>query len=237
MHALERHLERQLETGSDAFFWHRLRWRAVSSYLPEGRPFCLLDVGAGAGILGEYLRRARPLGHYLFVEPVRPLERSLEHRFGSAANVRGAEALAGVDVVTMLDVIEHQADDAGFLAEVVCRLTPGAVVLVTAPALPALWSAWDEILGHHRRYDRRGLRAAFADLPVEWLELSYLFPELVPFAAARKLVRKRVLQEHATLPELPRVVNAALHAVGSASVAHRRHWPAGTSLLAAVRRV
>jgi len=67
--ALEAHLRRQIEHSS-RFFWHRLRWRVVRSYLPEGRSFELVDVGAGAGLVGAYLARDRPLGTYRFVEPI-----------------------------------------------------------------------------------------------------------------------------------------------------------------------
>src|SRR4051794_24547178 len=63
---LEHHLQHQLE-HAQAFFWHRLRWRVVAEYLPRDRPLVLVDVGAGTGLLGEFLERARPNVTYRFV--------------------------------------------------------------------------------------------------------------------------------------------------------------------------
>jgi SAM-dependent methyltransferase len=229
--ALEAHLLRQIEHSSD-FFWHRVRHRFVAAHAPGG-PFELVDVGAGVGLLGEWLRGARPDATYRFVEPLERLERHLEQRFGAAANARGEERYEHARLVTLLDVLEHQADDAAFLAELVGRLAPGATLVVTVPALQSLWSSWDETLGHHRRYDKVALARTVGDLPVEVEELSYLFPEMVPLAAVR---RRRPAGEGAEFPDLPRRVNDVLTAVGRVSLAGRRLWPGGTSLAAVLRR-
>ena len=70
--ALEAHLRRQIE-HSARFFWHRVRWSAVSIYLPKNKPFELLDIGAGAGVLGTFLAKDRPQATYHFVEPIETL--------------------------------------------------------------------------------------------------------------------------------------------------------------------
>jgi hypothetical protein len=116
MSALESHLLRQIEHSRD-FFWHRLRWRALSFHLPADRPFRLVDVGAGAGLLGDHLRRKMPQASYGFVEPIESLEQYLESRYGTGANFRGADVYRGVEYVTLMDVLEHQAEDRPFLAD------------------------------------------------------------------------------------------------------------------------
>jgi SAM-dependent methyltransferase len=63
------------------------------------------------------------------------------------------------DAALLLDVIEHVDDDVGFLRDVVARLRPGGVVLVSVPAWPALFSAHDVALHHHRRYTPDACRA------------------------------------------------------------------------------
>ena len=231
MSELESHLRRQAEGAAD-FFWHRLRWRAVAEHLPRDRPFALLDVGAGAGFVGDYLGRDFPRASYGFVEPIDFLERALEERYGAEANARERESYSRYDFVALLDVLEHQEDDRGFLVELLAKMEGGASLIVTVPALKHLWSQWDVALGHHRRYDRPRLRAAFAGLPLQIVELSYLFPELVPPG----LLRRRRPPGNAEFPELPRPLNEALYLLGSASVRLRRFWPAGTSLLAVARR-
>ena len=88
-----------------------------------------------------------------------------------------ATALAEADLVTLLDVIEHIEDDHGFLAEIADAMRPGAQLVVTVPALPQLWSPWDEELGHHRRYTKQTLCAVPQGVPLVVDEVSYLFPE------------------------------------------------------------
>ncbi len=168
--ALEGHLTHQLDTARD-FFWHRLRWRAVSRTLPRDRAFRLLDVGAGAGFVGAYLAEELPRAAYCFVEPIRSLE---ERRYGAARNLAAAVSWEGIDYLVLLDVLEHQQDDMGFLREVLPKVPAGARMVLTVPALPLLWSDWDRQLGHYRRYDKPSLRRLLAASPLEVAEVSYL---------------------------------------------------------------
>jgi hypothetical protein len=231
--ALEAHLLRQIEHSTD-FFWHRLRWRAVAEHLPASGAFTLVDVGAGIGLLGEWLARDRPEAAYRFVEPISALEARLEARHGAGANARWEDAHRDAGHLALLDVLEHQPDDHAFLGDLVDRMRPGARLILTVPALMALWSQWDEALGHHRRYDRIGLARVVGALPVEIEELSYLFPELLPAAFVRR--RARAGASGAEFPDLPPALNEALYRVGVVSLRARRLWPAGTSLLAVLRR-
>ncbi len=240
MEALEGHLRRQIEHSRN-FFWHRLRWRAVASYLPKDEAFTLVDVGAGAGLLGLYLRQDRPLATYRFVEPLDPLERHLEQQFGADANTRHLPDYREAAYIAMLDVLEHQEHDSTFLEEVGSKMASGAKLIVTVPALPSLWSQWDVDLGHFRRYDKETLRAAVRDLPFSIVELSYLFPEMVPLGWIRKLRRPQRVDaspsnESALFPDLPRPINSLLHAGGALTVTWRRWSPRGTSLLAVLQK-
>ena len=239
MTALENHLRRQIE-HSRHFFWHRVRWRALRFHLPADHPFRLVDIGAGAGLLGDFLTRQVPLASYGFVEPLESLERYLESRFGADANYRRRDRYDGVEVVTLMDVLEHQQDDRAFLAQLLDRMERGAVLVVTVPALQSLWSPWDTALGHFRRYDKATFRRGIEGLPVELRELSYLLPEMVPLGWLRKLVRRRLEDrpsgESAEFPDLPKPLNDVLYGLGTVSLRLRRWWPAGTSLLAVLVR-
>jgi hypothetical protein len=235
---LEAHLRRQIEHSRD-FFWHRLRWGAVASHLPRSQAFQLLDVGAGAGLLGVFLTRDFPLASYRFLEPIESLQHQLERQYGVAANAAALSSYANIQYVALLDVLEHQADDRQFLAELLGKMDRGALLIVTVPALMALWSGWDVALGHHRRYDRRSVGRAIEGLPIQVVEMSYLFPEMIPLAILRKWLRKenpRTTDESAAFPDLPLPVNNALYAVGSLSLVLRRRVPAGSSLLLVLRR-
>src|SRR4051812_4726775 len=175
MDPLEQHLARQAERSQD-FFWNRLRWELVNEGLGSD---CkrVVDVGAGPGFLGDFLRVRRPEAEYWFVEPIEALQQRLVAKFGADAN-RWERDFSGASHVTLMDVLEHQEDDRAFLTDLAARMDPGAVLLLTVPAMPWLWSAWDTMLGHYRRYTKAALREAVGPLPLQIEEESYIFPEL-----------------------------------------------------------
>jgi methyltransferase family protein len=234
---LEHHLRRQLEHGRQ-FFWHRLRWRAVAGYIPTGRPVEILDVGAGAGILGAYLQRERPLATYRFVEPIEELARHLGGRFGVDANALDRTGIGHADFVALLDVLEHQEDDLDFMLDLVGEMKRGSKLLLTVPALQRLWSAWDVSLGHYRRYDKKSMRALLGQLPVAVREMSYLFPEMLAPAISRKLAHpaSKPSASGAEFRDLPRVANETFYRLGRSTLALRRIAPLGTSLFVAAER-
>ena len=56
------------------------------------------------------------------------------------------------DLVCALDIVEHVDDDAAALEELSRVARPGAVVLLSVPLHPELWNAFDDFVGHRRRY-------------------------------------------------------------------------------------
>jgi hypothetical protein len=238
MEALELHLNRQMERSRE-FFWNRLRWELISSQLPAAGTAELVDVGAGPGFLGDFLRERHPAIVYRYIEPIDGLERQLEDRFGADANRRDRD-FGDASYATLMDVLEHQEDDRAFMADLAAKMEPGSTLLLTVPAMPSLWSNWDRMLGHYRRYTKDSLLQTVAPLPFEVVEQSYLFPELLPLGWLRRLrMRGQVAADGAAdaeFPELPRLLNEVLYRVGVGSMALRRRWPAGTSLFAVLSR-
>jgi hypothetical protein len=52
-----------------------------------------------------------------------------------------------------MDIIEHVVNDDGVLAELARVAKPGTAVLLSAPLHPASWTAFDDFVGHFRRYE------------------------------------------------------------------------------------
>jgi hypothetical protein len=240
MDALEFHLQDQL-AHSQRLFWHRLRWKAIRSYLPAGRSFELIDIGAGAGFLGAFLRRDRPMALYKFVEPLSSLRDHLATEYGEAADALTQSDYAEADFVALLDVLEHQEDDHGFLEELSWKMAPGSQLILTVPAQERLWSAWDESLGHFRRYNKSLLAECMKGLPLRIVEMNYMFPELVPLGYYRAHRNPpgsgSGLAGKAEFPKLPSVINDLLYGLGVASLALRTHWHTGSSLFVVATRL
>jgi SAM-dependent methyltransferase len=81
----------------------------------------------------------------------------------SKLRARGANAVLGLvsslpfpdgvfDFVCALDIVEHVDDDDGALSELSRVAAPGAAFLLSVPLHPSRWSAFDDFVGHRRRY-------------------------------------------------------------------------------------
>lgn len=155
---------RELEVFANATRWKRHLRRQLAPFL-SGR---VLEVGAGIGASTRALC-APPARSWTCLEPDPGLRRRLEAALAAgdwrpapavaAGTIRDLPRGASFDAVLYLDVLEHIADDAGELAEAAARLAPGGTLAVVAPAHARLWSPFDKEIGHHRRYDRRSLKA------------------------------------------------------------------------------
>lgn len=77
------------------------------------------------------------------------------------------------DVVLALDVIEHIDDDSSVVRRLGQLTKPGGLVILSVPALPELYSEFDEVQGHRRRYTRDTLREAIDGAGL--LEISRIF--------------------------------------------------------------
>jgi SAM-dependent methyltransferase len=67
------------------------------------------------------------------------------------------------DCVLALDVIEHIDDDRQAVLELGRLLMPDGRVILSVPALPDLYSEFDEVQGHRRRYTSQALRACIEE--------------------------------------------------------------------------
>jgi SAM-dependent methyltransferase len=65
------------------------------------------------------------------------------------------------DAVLALDVIEHLDDDRAAIAQIARLVRPGGVAVLSVPALPEMYTEFDAVQGHRRRYLPETLRAAF----------------------------------------------------------------------------
>ena len=63
------------------------------------------------------------------------------------------------DLVCALDIIEHVDDDERALSELSRVAEPGGALLISTPLHPSHWTAFDEFVGHRRRYEPDQLAA------------------------------------------------------------------------------
>lgn len=178
----------------EATHWYYAGKRAfVRTWLKRTRPpqrtDLLLDCGAGTGLFAEEMAADCRV---MVLDDHEEALRMLRTRFHpeqilSLAGDRVPLPDESLDYVTALDVLEHTPDDSAVVKGFHRLLRPGGVVAVTVPASMALWSDWDEVLHHFRRYSRPQLKALF---PAEQWELVHLNYTNVIVYPAVWLVRK-----------------------------------------------
>ena len=61
------------------------------------------------------------------------------------------------DIVVLMDVLEHIEKPSEFLKACFSHLRPGGVFIINIPAIEGMYSVYDEVMGHLRRYDRERL--------------------------------------------------------------------------------
>jgi SAM-dependent methyltransferase len=236
---LESVLFEQFFDSEERHWWFVGRRHLVLSLLERaGAEGTLLDVGCGTGGLLQHLE---PFGESFGVDPAWDAARCGRRRRARMVMATGLGlpvADARIDAVLALDVLEHVADDVGMAREAARVLRPGGHLLVTVPALPALWSGHDVVNWHHRRYTRRTLRAVLDAAGLQILVIKYFNSLLLPLAVARKLL----LGSHGAAAhhyeDLPGPINALLGLVFSAETWLLRFVspPLGASLVALARR-
>jgi 2-polyprenyl-6-hydroxyphenyl methylase/3-demethylubiquinone-9 3-methyltransferase len=101
-----------------------------------------LDVGCGAGLLAEPLAR---LGARVTAVDAAPelIEAARAHAAGQGLEIdyraAAVEQIEGqFDLITAMEVIEHVADPASFLAAIAARLAPGGLLILSTPNKTAL---------------------------------------------------------------------------------------------------
>lgn len=177
-------------------WWFVGRRRIVRSLVERLAPrsgSLVVDVGCGTGAnIAALADRYRCVGSDTSAEGI-ALARQ---RFPGVAFLRGfaPDALGATareaEVVLLMDVIEHVADDFQLVSSLLAPMKPGAHLLVTVPAHESLWSQHDVSFGHYRRYDAPRLTAVWDGLAVTARLVSYYNARLYPLVRAVRTVSR-----------------------------------------------
>jgi 2-polyprenyl-3-methyl-5-hydroxy-6-metoxy-1,4-benzoquinol methylase len=148
------------------------------------------------------------------------------------------------DAVLALDVIEHLDDDREAVRRLGSLLEPGGVLVVSVPALPAMFSEFDAVQGHRRRYLPGTLAEAFEGSGLRLDRTFWWGRWLVPLLGRRRArTRSRpgetpadVYRRHLALPHpaVSRLLSLAFRLEQGPAL--RGVLRSGTSLFAAARR-
>jgi SAM-dependent methyltransferase len=196
-----------------------------------------VDFGCGNGHLMAALEQQgwETAGVDMHVEGLRRAETATRGTL-FCGRIPSVRLLERVDAAGLFDVIEHAPDDLAVLRHVHDQLVPGGAIVITVPAMPALWSEFDVLLGHKRRYTRATLRAVIERAGFICDDVRYCFSFTVPgiWMQRRFLGRTRSSRRAYYTTPSP-AASRALRALGRLERTLARHSirsPFGSSLLA-----
>ncbi len=166
---MDEQIYQEINNNEERFWWFLAR-RSIVHYLlkkyvetPQSKT--VLDVGCGTGMMAASL--AGVFGSVIAAD--------MEASAVEIALQKGLNAVKGflpdgmgnvrADVVLLLDVLEHIEQDAASVSCCHKLLNENGILLATVPAYPFLWSDWDVLHHHKRRYKMSAFKELFsADL-------------------------------------------------------------------------
>lgn len=194
-------------------WYYRTKSAAMKKLVADLGTVSILDVGAGSAFFSRALLECTAATEAWCVD----ISYTAEHEDqcnGKPIHFRRSVGRLECDLVLLMDVLEHVADDVGLLAEYVAKVPSGAHFLISVPAFQFLWSQHDVFLEHHRRYRLPQIESVARRAGLEVLKGSYFFGAVFPIAATLRLLeRHRGTRDHQPASQLKRhsrMVNATL---------------------------
>lgn len=188
---MKKYLYEDLYQLEDKHWWHIAKRRAVYKLIKKNNTKKnpkILDIGCGTGKNMEELQK---LG------TVYGLDHSSEalkfcRKRGLKLLTKGTAEKTNLepnsfDIITILDVLEH-TDDKKTLIEMGRILKKDGIIILTVPAYPWLWSKWDEVLHHKKRYTVNTLKEILVANNFNPIKMTHLYSFLIlPLLIIRKI--------------------------------------------------
>ncbi len=240
---MQKYLYKDLYTLEDVHWWHRAKRQLVNYLLKENlanKKQKILDVGCGTG---KNLETFSKFGEVIGID------NSIDAI--NFCKKRGFKAIKGdiekmpfksnfFDAVTALDVLEH-VDDVKALKEIKRVLNQDGILIITVPAFSWLWSKWDEVLFHKRRYSAKSLKKVLTQNGFKVSKISYFFSFLVLPALIIRTIKQKLYPNHypSDFKISNKLVNSVLEVVSGIEqrIVINYKVPIGTSLVTIAKKI
>jgi ubiquinone/menaquinone biosynthesis C-methylase UbiE len=124
----------------------------------------VLEIGAGIGALTEVFSSSISFDSWTCLEPDMHNFRRLSTCIKKPKNIKFVNATLEsfvppnrYDLIILADVLEHIKSDELQLNRIYHLLSPDGILLIYVPSCQYLFSAFDESIGHFRRYSRKSI--------------------------------------------------------------------------------
>ena len=217
--------DKQMDLKEEGILGHRIHghWyyiskgRAMRQFLGDIKIPEVLDVGAGSGIFSRQLLDDGICDRAVCLDPYYLEEKTELHNGKQICFVKTSERTSQ-QLILMMDVLEHVADDLALLKEYVDTMDAGGHALITVPAFSFMWSGHDVFLEHYRRYTIKTIESVVKQAGMDTVKSRYFLGSLFPAVAALRLSKKilfngRALRAKSELRRYPDWLNHTLIAI------------------------
>ena len=188
---MEKYLYKDLAQLEDSHWWHISKRETVSNLMKRFyrslRSFQndkklkprILDIGCGTGRnVIEFSKFGQVWGIDNSKEAIKFCKQKGLKNVGLGSSDKTGFGSETFDVVTLLDVLEH-VEEGKTLFEIKRILKKDGVLIITVPAFSWLWSQWDVVLHHKRRYTKESLAKVLLKNGFKVQKISYMYSFLV----------------------------------------------------------
>lgn len=192
---MESYLYQDLYDLEEHHWWHISKRKSVNTFILKyihRKNLKILDIGCGAGRNIEELKKYGSVwGLDNSEDALRFCKKRGRKNLIKANSENSGLKNKSFDLITLLDVLEH-TDDKKSLKEIYRILKPSGYLLITVPAYKALWSKWDEVLHHKRRYTKQNLTKILDENGFSVAKVSYLYSFLYIPAFIVRSIKKLI---------------------------------------------
>ncbi len=177
-------------------FWHIGRRELIFDMLRRSISglfrFDMLEIGCGNGSILAYLKQkgVNIEGGDIFLEGLKFCRRRTTSINLYQFDVTALPFKNNLDLIGLFDVLEHIDDDVKALSEINSALKSDGYLILTVPAYQYLWSDFDEISYHKRRYGKHDIVDKLNTAGFKIRRYTYFMFFLFPLLAFIRLVRR-----------------------------------------------
>lgn len=185
--------EQYFDLASPEHFWCKRRFEALQTLADTRLRSAgkVAEIGCGNGVLQRQIEDAYDLAPVGFDLHEAALRGNISRRgevYCYDVNERAVAFRKAFDLILMFDVLEHIEDQDRFLDSARFHLADGGSLIINVPAMQWLYSHYDQVQGHQRRYSLGALVDVARRNRFKVSAVTYWGAPLIPVLALRKAI-------------------------------------------------
>ena len=179
---------------SETHFWGKARFNVLLKHMEKiGFPIneyrLGFDIGCGNGVVRRQIEK-HTAWHIDGADICKPALQRNNTSHGRTMlydiHDRRDELAQMYDFIILFDVLEHVENTTPFLESILYHLKPDGFLFINVPALSQLWSRYDEVQGHFRRYGKTDMEADLLRAGLKVKAMNYWGLSMIPLLLGRK---------------------------------------------------